>query len=181
MDNVTINNEHDNVKDRLQKRHPSHPSMGRPVWQVSKNVNYLDVTSNQDIPLSPRKHVHKGTNLSESSKERIAARGKKSIAPIKSHVSTVKKRLKMETPSTPAMSSQAETAPDNHGDSGIQVEMSDEDLPLSILKDKLQTEGTPTPKKKRVFVTRKVGIIKRKRKRTCTCQVCKQQFASQAT
>ena len=69
--------ENENIRDRLWKRHPSHPSIGRPVRKASKNVSCLDTTLNKDIPPSPRKHVHKRTSLSEPSKERIGAKGKK--------------------------------------------------------------------------------------------------------
>ena len=83
------------IKDRLRKRHLSRPNTGRPIRQASKGITYQDVTLSEDT--TPKKAVRGSNMLSEPSKERIAARGKKSIPPTKSHASTIKKQLKAET------------------------------------------------------------------------------------
>ena len=51
------------------------------------------------------------------------------------------------------MPSDTEPVPDTNCDSGKQLESSNEDVPLSELREKLQGDSTPMPKKKCMFVT----------------------------
>ena len=53
----------------------------------------------------------------------------------------------------------------------------EDNIPLSALKTGKQSE--PAKKKRMVFVSKTVGLVKRKRKRTFKCEKCDNRYASQ--
>ena len=160
---------HDRKSGAKEKRISTRPSR-----RASNSIKYTysDDTSDSD------KHIAKGTpvkkpikpraNPSGPSKERIAARGKRSIPPLITHPIPTSKPLKAET----LESSGSDTEPYDppNPDSSNPPGVSIKEVP-----DSKPTE----PKKRRVFVTRRVGVKKYRRKRSYKCPVCASNFTSQ--
>ena len=170
----------DCIQSCLKKRMPIRYRTGRPIRAASQNICYADLGTHSPRHGSLKKAEHKPRVLSMPSKSQIASQGHKSIAPMRAHIIKIKHKKALKAETDGESDSATEPVDDTNNPGNVAVS-SDDDVPLSVLKKHLSTENTPTPKRKHVFVIRQVGIHKHQRKRTCTCPVCKIQFANQGT
>ena len=164
------------LRDRKKRR-----SNLRSVKCKSYKKYYGDL--DLDMPASPKKCRKLATSAcSGPSKERIAARGRRTQTPAVSHLIPRKRALKSETKSdsdaTLKQPSENEEAPD---DSGTDSDP-DDNIPLSKLKSPDTTENksaeieSSSRAVRKVFVTRSVGLKKFRRKRYYSCPVCNEKF-----
>ena len=171
----------------LRKRKPK--DCGWSLRGSMSKVSYTEFFGNLDLP--PTLKWPKQVSLSVGpTPQHLSARGKKSEPPKVTHLSTVKRMLKVETTTQPSTPDTNVNSSDNNQEviagrsydnpmvTKQQSDQSDDDLPLSDLKKKLNSDES-TPVKCRVLVTRWVGIKKHRRKPSYTCPVCSDRFENQ--
>ena len=167
-----LDNPNYNLCDRSYRR--CNPRLQR---STQRAINYNVDHVNKDIPRSPKKPkpVQHATPYGPS-EGGIAARKKHTLPPEVTHLIPRKKPLKIETDESdnePPVEPGAESntvaspvkSPHEKSDAPGDTSDSDDNLPLANLLGKSTFPGKPA-KKKRVLVTRKVGIRKYKRKRS---------------
>ena len=158
----------------------------RPIRKVSANVSYKDTYDDLDMPSLPKKpkRVSRISGRGPSS-DRLAVRGKATVHPKISHPIHIKKKksLKVETPDQNLTENTMTTANSNSD--------AEDNLPLAELAkrspaadagDKDNSNASTnesTSKQKMEFVSKTVGLVKRKRKRNFNCTKCEACFPLQ--
>ena len=163
---------------KLRARSSKKRNSTRPVRMTTQSVSYTDMfqSKNEELPFKkPKKRVSQ--TLSGPSEARMRAKHKPTVHPKVTHP-IVKPALKVEMQHTPKPpSSDAETIV--YETPKAQESSEDDNIPLSIVKDKINknkndkpTDTTASTSKKHVFVSKTVGLIKGKRHRTVKCSKC---------
>ena len=162
-----------NIHSRLHIRKPIRKQSTRPVRKASRNIPCHDKYSDIDLPPTPTKPKRCIKLSPGPSQECIAAHGKKTMPPLHTHPLILKKPVKAETKlQTPQVEIVDKTKATPSSD------FSEEDnLPLSSLRE--NTGERAVLPKKRVLVTKKIGLVKRKCKRTCKCPICSHSYQTQ--
>ena len=135
----------------------------RPRRRASASAKYIQSDSDSDIAVVPWKKPCKlRLDPSGPSTARIAARGRRSVAPITTHPIKVHRPLKVETEGSSDSDSGSDTEPYDPVNLG-EFSSSDDNIPLSELKKKDPQSSSSSIKRKSVFVTRRVGLKKHRR------------------
>ena len=152
----------------------------RPTRSAARHISYASMFEDLDpTPTAKKSRKRILPALSGPSNATILACQTQTVHPKISHP-VVQQSQKVETttaPSTPSESSDAETIvynqQDHHGNSD------EENVPLSILRNRWSdtvhhgiNEPATQPTTKHVFVSKTVGLIKRKRHHTFKCSKC---------
>ena len=145
-----------------------------------KNITYNTTVDLPDLPPSPKQHktVHKAP-ISGPSLHHISAQGKSTVPPkIRHKLPTVKPRkVETENATSIAKSSHSKVDSDNK-DSSSEVGSAS-----SVLSATPSTNSAAVDKSQKIkheFVSRTVGLIKFKRKRTFKCGNCDNTYPTQA-
>ena len=165
------------LRSRLRKRKLIRHSSGRPMRRASRGVEYDEGLS------SPKRKIRKLWRvLPGPLQDRIAARHKRTIPPKTTHQIKINKCLKEETGQDIDHVNNAS----DHQNSPPSDNDSEDNIPLSeLVKDKKdsppKSDMTPSqkPRQRKVFVTKRIGLIKRKCIRTCKCPKCEKRFPNQ--
>ena len=156
------------LRDRPERR-----SNTRPSRMGSHSVKYTDpIYSDSDIPCSPKRRKIKPVVSSGPSASRIAARGKRSEPPSRTHPIPLHKPGKAETDDSETEVYTSTTDAENNPDDSITLPPTNDSASVS-------KHSTSIVKKKRVFVTRRVGLKKYRRKHSYKCPVCKSKYGTQ--
>ena len=146
----------------LRKRNVTEPKSSRPARAARSDVKYSNFFDDLELPDSPKVTAKKPRpTVQGPSEERIAARGKRSIPPLQTHPVAVIESRKAETSSSENLSSNSDGG-DTDSDTTIILDQQDEQNTSELLV----TNEEVTMKKKRVFITRRVGLKKFRRKRS---------------